>query len=402
MSRSQNFAFVTSSAESAELLGRYLENFGRVDRLSGDAAHLTRSAVLLQPVVVFVDFVSAPGLPALALEPAAVTTALQKCLPEAVLVGVGNSADPAMTLLALRSGVSDFVDLNGPPESVQAVVSRVAQRIHASSRRATTIAIAGSRVGVGTSTLAAHLAALTTQVEGATQRVALIDLGLPAGDGLLYSNTLSGFDFVDAVLSLGRLDETLVRTALPVSPGGVSVLALPHDLSRMRTVPQADALMLLDQIRRYFDVIVVDLGGSGTPDLMASIFNLADDRLLMTDQGIASVVSLSELVQQLDERSVDKATLQLIVNRYDASYGMPAAQLAERFSLSLLATIPDRRAALGQAAALGKLLVEHKQDPYIKALSRLVENLLPREQDAAKAAATPLSNLTRLWRGRRS
>lgn len=393
-----NFIFLTPSSARAEQLGRCLDGLGRVDRLSGDAAYIARSAAVLKPSVTFVDFSAGADLPPGQPEPDAVVATLQRSLPETVLVGVGDARDPAMTLRALRSGVADFIDLDEAPERVRALVSRLNERFKTSSRHAFTIAVAGARIGAGVSTLAAHLATLPMEEDGAPQRIALLDLGLPGGDGLLYTNTVAGFDFADAVMGLSRLDETLVHTALPVSPKGVSVLALPSDLGRMRLLPQADAVALIDQIRRYFDLVIVDLGGAGSADLLASVLALADARLVLTDQGIASIVSLVELLQQLEERSIERASLKLVVNRYDESYGMSAGQLAERFSLVLAATIPDRRIALGRAAALGQLLVGNKQEPYIRAVQRLIEALAPRAAASHKAGAGRWSNVTRLWR----
>lgn len=396
LSRSQNFVFFTASADRADRLGQCLDGLGRVDRLSGDAAYITRSAVILKPTLVFVDFAAAASPSQMA--PDAVAETLRRCLPDAMLVGVGDASDPMMTLMALRSGVSDFIDLGVAPENVRAVVGRLSDRLSASSRRAMTVAVASARVGIGASTLAAHLATLMNEGDEVPKRVALLDLGLPVGDGLLYTNTPAGFDFADAVGALSRLDETLIRTALPVSPSGVSVLALPRDLSRMRTLPQADAVTLVDQIRKYFDFLVIDLGGAGSADLTASVLGLADIRLLLTDQGIASVMSLSDLMTDLDERSIDRASLKLVVNRYDESYGMLAGQLSERFKVPLAATIPDRRLALGRAAALGELLVESKQDPYTRAVQKLIDAVAVREGEAHKGGASPWSNVSRLWR----
>ncbi|MGI4859579.1 MAG: AAA family ATPase, partial [Janthinobacterium lividum] len=323
-SRAANFIFFTASSTRAELLGRCLDGLGRVDRLSGDAAYIARSSAVLKPSVTFVDFSVDTDLPPGQPAPETVVATLQRCIPETVLVGVGDTRDPAMTLLALRSGVADFIDLGEAPERVRALVVRLSERFNTSTRHAFTIAVAGARIGVGVSTLAAHLATLPMEDDGAPRRIALLDLGLPGGDGLLYTNTVAGFDFADAVMGLSRLDETLVHTALPVSPRGVSVLALPSDLGRMRLLPQDDAVVLIDQIRRYFDLVIVDLGGAGSADLLASVLALADARLVLTEQGIGSIVSLSELLQQLEERSLERGSLKLVVNRYDESYGMSA------------------------------------------------------------------------------
>jgi pilus assembly protein CpaE len=379
-----------------------LDGLGRVERLGGDVAEVMRAASILKPLLVFIDFVVTEQSVKSGSAPELVTQAFQRGFPDAVLIGVGDAKDPAMTLAALRSGVTDFVDLDNAPDDLRSVVKRLGERTSQSNRRADTVAIVGSRIGVGVSTLAAHLATLAMDGQAATRRVALIDLGLPVGDGLLYTNTMAGFDFADAVGGLTRLDETLVRSALPASPAGVNVLSLPSDLTRMRSLPQADAIMLVDRIRKYFDVVIIDLGGAGIPDLVASLMDLADVKLLMTDQSVGSVLSLTDVLNELEERSINKDDLRLVVNRYEEDYGLSAEQLRERFSLKAVATIPDRRLVLGRAALLGQLLVGSKQEPYIRALQRLWSVVIPEEDGASKSDARPWTNVTRFWRTRRS
>ena len=96
----------------------------------------------------------------------------------------------------------------------------------------------GTRPGVGTSTLAVHLAGLVQdRMKQAhalraglaapsrqnrrgrrhaplSSRVALLDLGWPVGDCQLYLNIGSDFDFAEAARNLRRLDPTLLGSAM--------------------------------------------------------------------------------------------------------------------------------------------------------------------------------------------
>ena len=100
------------------------------------------------------------------------------------------------------------------------------------------IPLLGGRVGLGVTTLAVHLAVMLQEmqvhdVRGAVRRdhvarkpgasqplheksahAALLDLGLPARDGLLYLNVTGSYSFVDAVQNLRRLDATLLDSAV--------------------------------------------------------------------------------------------------------------------------------------------------------------------------------------------
>ncbi|MFX8285806.1 hypothetical protein ABTL53_19900, partial [Acinetobacter baumannii] len=67
---------------------------------------------------------------------------------------------------------------------------------------------------------------------------------------------------------------------------------------------------------------------------------------IVTDQSVGALVSLAGLLQELEQLHVERRSLGLIVNRYDERYGMTAQQIAERFQLELVGTLPDRTLAL--------------------------------------------------------
>ncbi|SDV51160.1 AAA family ATPase [Chitinasiproducens palmae] len=406
--------FFSQSAERARRLAECLGGIADVQHQTGDAACFARCASTLRPTLAFIDFKPAPGPRGRLLDPMAATSVVRGCADGALLVGVGSATDSATMLAAMRAGVVDFVDLDEPDETVRAVVKRLLNRNDAA--KATVVTVTSARAGVGASTFAAHFAALARSgdAQRATaklRRVALLDLGMPVGDGLLYTNTSGGFDLADAVHSLSRLDETLVKTALPESPHGLSVLSLPQELARMRAVQQADALALVERLRSYFDVLVIDLGGLGNPDLGASLLKRADSAFVLAEQGVAAVVSLKTLLDDYDARGVPRSALQLVVNRHDPRCGLAADQLAARFSLPLAGTLPEHRVALAAAASVGKLLALRPRDRYVRSLARLVDTALRREpaaghhgvQDAAGTGvppARPPLHWLRQWRER--
>lgn len=263
-------------------------------------------------------------------------------------------------------------------------------RASAPVKRGQLVTLLGVRSGIGTSTLAAHLADMIQQRNASRNggkrgsgdsRVALLDLGLPAGDGKLYLSASGNFDFAEAVRNLRRFDETLVHTALPRSLGGVTVISLPHSLSEMRTVSHHDALALLDRLRLYFDVLIADLGGFTNHEFIANLAGAADQVWLVTDQSVGALVSLAGALQELNGRHPDDGKRRLVVNRYDDRFGMAAGQIAERFKLPLLATLPERTLKLTASANRGKLLHEvAPHDAYIRAIDGLIDGLLNHDE----------------------
>jgi pilus assembly protein CpaE len=279
-------------------------------------------------------------------------------------------------LAALRAGVKDFVDVDGAPaEAVRVVRRLLADRASAEpTRRGRVLAVLGARPGVGATTLATNLATLVRRTSASD--VMLLDLGQPLRDGALYLNVQANFHFVEAVRNLRRFDQVFVQTALSRHPNGLAVLPLPISLAEMRDVSFSEALGLLNRLRTFFDLQVVDLGGFGNIDFIAQIIKAADDVMLVTEQSVGAIVSAAELMQELKKREIDRDHLHLTISKFDARLSLDAAQIAERLEIPSVLTVPNRREALVIASNQGAMLAEtHPTDAYVRALAQIAQTL---------------------------
>jgi pilus assembly protein CpaE len=163
---------------------------------------------------------------------------------------------------------------------------------------------------------------------------------------------------------------------------------LPRAARDMNGLADADVLALLTQLRFYFDVVVMDLGGYPDTAFAARLAKAADRIWLLTDQSAGALVSLAALLAGLDKLGGNAGKRQLIVNRHDRHYGMSAPQIAERFGLPLAAVIPDRTLGLMGSANQGKLLHEVAgNDPYVRAVRVLADMLANASSEKRQAGA---------------
>ncbi|MDR3396032.1 MAG: hypothetical protein P4M06_00560 [Pandoraea sp.] len=421
MTELHRFLFCSAHAGHGQWLSAALREEGVVLQEAGRPAQLQQRIGDLDPQVVLLDFSGEPtghaedgadGGIAAATELAHM---LKRVAPKLPLVAVGSMVRADGMKAAIRAGVHDFIDMHSTHEEALDVIRRVVDQtptvnVATPQRHGRFVVLLGARIGVGCSTLAAHLSQLGQELsvgahpERAVKapkapankddkfdasllgHVALLDLGLPSGDGMLYLNTQSQFSFAEAVQNLRRFDETLVHTAVSHAPSGLAVLPLPLDLGDMRSVAAADALALTDRLRAFFDLIVADLGGFSNPAFVASLVRAADEVWLVVDQSVGAIVSLASLLRDLEEKSVERDHLHLVLNRYDPRYGMAADQIAKRFDVPLLATLPDRPLAMLSATNQGKLILDTaRSDPYVRALQPLVERLLSAQHAGAAA-----------------
>ena len=389
-----HFVCASARAEHVQWLAQSLVSTGAVEASPLDGASLSQRIGVLNPALVFIDFSGDCEAASTAV------AAVRAAHPSIPVVALGSVSQPESALAALRAGVRDFVDFSAPADEALRITRVLLDKVgEPASRHGKVTALLGARAGMGVSTLAANLSVLTQRRPAEPARAtALLDLGLPAGDGALFLNTRCEFHFVEAVRNLRRIDRTFVTTALARHPSGVALTTLPQNLADLRDVATASCSGLLNRLRAFFDNQIVDLGGFSNRDFIGQVVNLADEAWLVCDQGVASVVSAVELLDGLRDAGAVTDRIRLVVNQFDADLGMLPAQIAERLNLPLVATLPSRRVPIGHAANQGKLIAEiAERDPYVRALGPLVDRLAGEATSrGAPRAASRLAALKRI------
>ncbi|MDH6169389.1 pilus assembly protein CpaE [Variovorax boronicumulans] len=410
---SETYLFASSNGSHITWLTDALGTLGSVVVLAPDTKSLDERIALLGPVAVFIDFSPEQSVMATQLH-----QRLKRDWPTLPVLATGNSAEPAAMLSALRAGVDDFIDMAAASAEAVTTLRALLDRRGTlqGGTRGSTLALLGARAGLGVTTLATSLAlALNDQLVQAPARppgrsvrqgVALLDLGLPARDGLLYLDTQSGFSFVDGVRNLRRLDQTLLHTALAHHSSGVAILPLPASLAQVREISHADSVTLIKRLADFFDFQIADLGGFSTIDFMAQTVREAQQVWVVCDQSIGGIVSTANMLKELRARGVEIERLALVVNKFDGHVGLSAKDIAERLELPLRHVLPSRSAQLLAAASRGEMLVRTARgDPYAQAVTGIARSL---HQEYISATGQPpakdprwvalMSQLTGFWK----
>ena len=131
-----------------------------------------------------------------------------------------------------------------------------------------------------------------------------------------------------------------MQTALARHANGVSVLPLPTTLAELRDISYSEALALLERLRGFFDLQVIDLGGFSNADFMAQIVKAADTVMMVTEQSVGAIVSAAELVQELKKRDVEREDIELVVSRFDARLGLEAGRSRSGSACPALSNCP--------------------------------------------------------------
>ena len=415
---------VTQSSSHAFWLASALGSDAEVIPVAGDLATLHAAISAPGLGVVVADF-SAPMTEAAI----ALVSELRAAFPGVVIMGSGSAAEPASMRAALRCGVAEFIDWDASEGEANAAVRH---QMHARTQLPAAVALEpetkgfslpllGARVGMGVTTLATHLAVMFQEMHaydvrgaqnkkqlarpfGASQLpqdesayAALLDLGLPARDGLLYLGIAGDFSFVDAVQNTRRLDATLINSAFAKHSTGTVTLAWPSDLGMLREVSPAAAAGVVSTLKSLLGVQVIDLGGMVQADFLAPLLRESGLGWVVCDQSLGGIVSTAQMLKELDAKGVNRGTLKLVLNRFNAQAGLPAKEVAQRLGLELLHVVPDRSTVLLNAASCGQLLSQSlRGDPYVTCVRSMARALLSAAVVADKVAA-PASGVLGQW-----
>ena len=174
------------------------------------------------------------------------------------------------------------------------------------------VTLAGSKGGVGTTTIAVHTA---LEAAASGRRTCLVDLDLQAGDVAALLNITHRRDIVDLVgvadeISGQALDDVLYRHS-----GGLEVLLAPREGERGEEISESVARAILGALKSRFDVIVVDVGSVLTPGGAAGV-EIADRAVLVATPDVLSMRGARRMARLWDRLQLRReGDLIVLLNR---------------------------------------------------------------------------------------
>lgn len=264
--------------------------------------------------------------------------------PNLRIIAVADEADNDLILTAIRAGAHDFLRIGSNPAEVQTCVARLRDKPHgrpgAASGRLMTVLCA--RPGEESATLAVHLALAMRELTDPEHPLLLMDLGVPPADTLLFLDMKPTYTFADALRSVRRFDDTLIKSAFAMHSSGLTVLPMAEDaLERPTGTSLHDALVLVDVLTGYFEVVVANLGGMPQSDFLAQVVLRSERILLLAEQSVASVNASRRLIRFLLENGEDPNHIQLVVDRYHPKIDLTVEKMSQILGVPLFATLPS-------------------------------------------------------------
>jgi pilus assembly protein CpaE len=194
----------------------------------------------------------------------------------------------------------------------------------ADGARGKVVAFTGSKGGVGTTTIATHVAldvvrgTANAGQNGHAQpgrRVCLLDLDLEKGDvtGLLELRHRASIADVAKVSE--DFSARAVSDAVVVHESGLHLLLTPADVREVEAVSPRALREVLSVLRQEYDLVVVDAGSHVTP-AQAAVVELADEVVMVTTPDVLAVRGLRRAITTWEGLDVRKENdVRVLVNR---------------------------------------------------------------------------------------
>ena len=309
---------------AADLRNRLSEVDGtEVASYAESTSELSAMVAREKPDVVFIHDLLGPDTPANAVRELVFRS------PATAVLLISSVDDPEAAMAAFEAGVKGvlrypfaYEDVVAKLATATAWAERMGGLISGSTqdtgrelgRRGRITVFAGAKGGVGTTTIATHMA-MDIQRKVPGTRVCLVDLDLQAGDVAGILEARQRVSIADVARVSEDLSSRTVTDALVVHDSGVSLLLSPLEIHETDFVTPAAIRAILSLLRQEFDVILVDGGSHATPAQAAAV-EVADEVVAVVTPDVLAMRSWRRTVQAWEGLGVrSESEVHLLVNR---------------------------------------------------------------------------------------
>lgn len=310
--------------------------------------------------------------------------------PDTALVLVSEATDQGVLERALHAGFRGVValplgleDTASKLETAGMWSQRLRHRLTESpdDRRGRMLVVAGAKGGVGTTTIATHLA-LEAQLANPDRRVCLVDFDLQAGDIRTLLDLTHHRSVDDLIEVAHEVTSRHLNDALYAHPSGLRILLPPPQGEHEGDITPEVARGVLGAIRTRFDLVIADVGTVVT-DGGSMATELADEVLLVVTPDVLAMRSGARLTQLWERRRYRKEGITVLVNRASRDTEVQPELISRVLDLPLMkAAVPaafrDLEAAVNTGIPSG--LADGPIKQGILAVSRELQLVRPKRR----------------------
>jgi pilus assembly protein CpaE len=294
------------------------------------------------------------------------------------IIAVGTDIHPNLLLQAIRLGCVEYLTKPISLSDLRSSLRRFAENLVSSqpARNSTgrVMAFFGAKGGVGTTTLAVHLAAHLAIAHG--RKTLIIDHKHQLGHIALYLGLKdTRYHFEELLQNVDRLDADLLSGYVLHHSSGLDVLASPDRSANFREGTQEELERVMDFLRREYDCVLID---SSLPyqETKMSLIEQADDIYLVSTADVASLRDLVRLVDHIVQVPNADSRLRIVMNRATSNESITGEQIRRIVRFPVAHTVPNNYFELLKSINLGEPIPPGNKTPFDLALARWTSEIV--------------------------
>jgi pilus assembly protein CpaE len=337
------------------------------------------------------------------------TRELSVSQPDLGLVLVVAEESPDTLRSGMQAGARDVVSHPMTLDRLEGAVMAAAAWTQALRRRAARdaggellgvgriITVIGAKGGVGTTTVATHLAIAATEIGAAS--VCLVEYDLQAGDLRSYLDLPYRRSVLDLVPVANELNARNLQESLYTHGTGMRVLLGPSEGERADEVTGAVARNILSAIRTREDLTIID-AGSALTDASAVAVEMADTAIIVSTPDVVSLRGVSRTTSLWERLKIEPPEVAVLLNRTSRRLEIQPELARRVVPIPVFeTTVPAEFASLEAAANTGIPTAAAASDAMLKPMAALLGELsavAPPEAEATSRSARTRSIAARL------
>lgn len=292
------------------------------------------------------------------------------------VVALAQGNDATKILTAMRSGCSEFLETPVQETVINDLFDRLERQWLSTHfkepQTGSILSLFGTKGGVGTTTLAIHLAVFLAQTQ--KKRVLLVDHFPELGQVCVYL----GMDdrrcqFQEVVKNVNRLDSQLLHGFVGRHSSGVHVLSSP-DMCGALPINSDALLKTLEFLRCEYDYVIIDCD-IRKEEHNAQVISASQKIYLVSTQDVGSLRNLSRYIDRftLFDSVIEKTEIAL--NRVSDLDPMVVEQVEKAIKLPISLRIPNSYAEVSKVTNLGEPIMPGTKSPLANRFAKWAESV---------------------------
>lgn len=297
------------------------------------------------------------------------------CEPSVQVVALGERNDVGLFRSLLKLGVRDYLVKPLTVELLKRTVNVAEGKVRPviQARAGKTIAFAGTRGGVGTTTVALNVA--RHLAEDTHRRVAYVDLNLYGGAANSMLAVQSNNGLVDVLQNVHRLDPQYVERTLVAKGARLFVLSAELEYGAAHPVKAGALGRVLELLCDSFHYVILDVGNLTDP-LAGDAFDFASRVYLIAERSVHSTRETIRRLRYIEDRDNNPQTSLLLNNANAATAGkVQVADFVSAVGRGVLYEIPFEAKAVAVAENLGETPTDKSSNGFNQSITRISHDL---------------------------